>query len=154
MASRGKQQTRTNRESDSMEAVKPLVVLVLFGTILYGGYCVVQKGPSTSVGDDAAETMAPAPAFVAPALEVAAGVPAVTPAAVAAKAPNRAKIGRRRASSRRSEPTSLSPSKAGLRRFDPAKLSRVRPATTRIRRLMPATAAAAPAAPRVGSRTA
>ena len=53
MASRGKQQTRTNRESDSMEAVKPLVVLVLFGTILYGGYCVVQKGPSTSVGNDA-----------------------------------------------------------------------------------------------------
>lgn len=82
MASRGKQQTRTNRESDSMEAVKPLVVLVLFGTILYGGYCVVQKGPSTSVGDDAAETMAPAPAFVAPAMEVVAGVPAVTPAAV------------------------------------------------------------------------
>ena len=82
MASRGKQQTRTNRESDSMEAVKPLVVLVLFGTILYGGYCVVQKGPSTSVGNDAAESMAPAPAFVAPAMEVVAGVPAVTPAAV------------------------------------------------------------------------
>jgi hypothetical protein len=82
MASRGKQQTRTNRESDSMEAVKPLVVLVLFGTILYGGYCVVQKGPSTSVGDDAAESMPPAPAFVAPAMEVVAGVPAVTPAAV------------------------------------------------------------------------
>jgi hypothetical protein len=82
MASRGKHQARTNRESDSMEAVKPLVVLVLFGTILYGGYCVVQKGPSTSVGDDAAESMAPAPAFVAPAMEVVAGVPAVTPAAV------------------------------------------------------------------------
>ena len=82
MASRGKHQARTNRESDSMEAVKPLVVLVLFGTILYGGYCVVQKGPSTSVGDDAAESMAPAPAFVAPAMEVAAGVPAVAPAAV------------------------------------------------------------------------
>jgi len=82
MASRGKHQARTNRESDSMEAVKPLVVLVLFGTILYGGYCVVQKGPSTSVGDDASESMAPAPAFVAPAMEVAAGVPAVAPAAV------------------------------------------------------------------------
>ncbi|MEI6637553.1 MAG: hypothetical protein WCO99_13365, partial [Planctomycetota bacterium] len=82
MASRGKHQTRTNRESDSMEAVKPLVVLVLFGTILYGGYCVVQKGPSTSVGDDASESMASAPAFVAPAMEVAAGVPAVAPAAV------------------------------------------------------------------------
>jgi len=82
MASRGKHQARTNRESDSMEAVKPLVVLVLFGTILYGGYCVVQKGPSTSVGDDASESMAPAPAFVAPAMEVVAGVPAVASAAV------------------------------------------------------------------------
>ena len=82
MASRGKHQARTNRESDSMEAVKPLVVLVLFGTILYGGYCVVQKGPSTSVGDDASESMAPAPAFVAPAMEVVAGSPAFTPAAV------------------------------------------------------------------------
>jgi len=82
MASRGKHQARTNRESDSMEAVKPLVVLVLFGTILYGGYCVVQKGPSTSVGDDASESMASAPAFVAPAMEVVAGVPAVASAAV------------------------------------------------------------------------
>jgi LysM repeat protein len=39
-----RQKPRTSRESDSAEAVKPLIVLVLLGTILYGGYSVVQKG--------------------------------------------------------------------------------------------------------------
>lgn len=35
---------RTSSKSDSAEAVKPLVVLILLGTILYGGYSVIQKG--------------------------------------------------------------------------------------------------------------
>jgi LysM repeat protein len=44
---RSKTRSRREQDSDSMEALKPLVVLVLFGTILYGAYSVVQKGPAT-----------------------------------------------------------------------------------------------------------
>lgn len=47
-----------------MEALKPLVVLVLFGTILYGAYSVVQKGPAPPAGE--ATTAADAPPFMAP----------------------------------------------------------------------------------------
>ena len=46
-----------------MEAIKPLVVLVLFGTILYGAYSVVQKGPTPAAP---ATTASDAPPFVAP----------------------------------------------------------------------------------------
>ena len=35
---------KTSSGSDSAEAVKPLIVLVLLGTILYGGYSVIRKG--------------------------------------------------------------------------------------------------------------
>ena len=83
MASRGKHHSRSDRDSDSMEALKPLVVLVLFGTILYGAYSVVQKGPS-STGDVAANPIGTmdAPAFAPPAMELA--PPAMPPAAAPA----------------------------------------------------------------------
>lgn len=46
MAGRKKQKSSG---SDSGEAVKPLIVLVLLGTILYGGYSVIQKGRDKAV---------------------------------------------------------------------------------------------------------
>ncbi|MFN7814204.1 MAG: hypothetical protein ACK5SI_16265, partial [Planctomycetia bacterium] len=48
-----------------MEAVKPLVVLVLFGTILYGAYSVVQKGPSGTAEGTTAVSATDAPPFAA-----------------------------------------------------------------------------------------
>lgn len=48
-----------------MEALKPLVVLVLFGTILYGAYSVVQKGPAAPAGE-ATAAAGDAPPFMAP----------------------------------------------------------------------------------------
>ena len=66
MASRPRHSSRSDRDSDSMEALKPLVVLVLFGTILYGAYSVVQKGPSTTDG-----AAAEAPPFAPPAVDIA-----------------------------------------------------------------------------------
>lgn len=67
-----------------MEAIKPLVVLVLFGTILYGAYSVVQKGPTNPVEEvarpDAPPFTAAPPA--APQVELTASpVPAAPPAA-------------------------------------------------------------------------
>jgi len=87
MASRPRHSSRSDRDSDSMEALKPLVVLVLFGTILYGAYSVVQKGPSTSDG-----AVAEAPPFAPPAVEIAAppataAVPALPVTAPAASGP-------------------------------------------------------------------
>lgn len=62
-----------------MEAIKPLIVLVLFGTILYGAYSVVQKG---SAAKSAGHADAPeAPAFAAPQVELT--PPAAAPAATA-----------------------------------------------------------------------
>jgi hypothetical protein len=66
MGNRSKAPIRRERESDSMEAIKPLVVLVLLGTILYGAYSVVQKGPGTG-GQAAVHPQATeAPPFAAP----------------------------------------------------------------------------------------
>ena len=74
--------SRHGRDSDSsLEALKPLLVLGLFGMILYGAYSVVQKGPSP-VADEAGAT-ADAPAFQAPDVQVAAAPPPATPAAPA-----------------------------------------------------------------------
>ena len=69
-----------------MEAIKPLIVLGLFGTILYGAYSVVQKGPSPEAGQTATTD---APAFAPPAVEVpppgaAPAQPAPPPAEAAA----------------------------------------------------------------------
>jgi len=68
-----------------MEAIKPLVVLVLFGTILYGAYSVVQKGPSPGM----AETAEQAPAFQPPQVDIPVTSPAsqATVVAVAPAAP-------------------------------------------------------------------
>jgi len=52
---------RHDRDTDSMEALKPLVVLALFGTILYGAFSMVQKGPATGAAE-----LAEAPPFAAP----------------------------------------------------------------------------------------
>ncbi len=55
-----------------MEAIKPLVVLVLFGTILYGAYSVVQKGPSPGPAEMAEQV---APAFQPPQIDIPAAAP-------------------------------------------------------------------------------
>jgi hypothetical protein len=78
MTSRSKPERRPERETDSMEAIKPLIVLVLFGTILYGAYSVVQKGPSSSAPPQTAA--APAP-FAPPAVELSPQLPAAPAAA-------------------------------------------------------------------------
>ena len=70
-----------------MEALKPLVVLVLFGTILYGAYSVVQKGPAPPAGEATATADAPpfmAPPTVAPQVELP---PPAAPPQPAAPAP-------------------------------------------------------------------
>lgn len=72
-----------------MEAIKPLVVLVLFGTILYGAYSVVQKGPTAAVEGTAASQAPPfaaAPA-AAPQVELPAAPPPFAPAPVVAAPP-------------------------------------------------------------------
>lgn len=75
-------QNRRGREPDSsLEALKPLLVLALFGMILYGAYSVVQKGPSP-VADQAGAT-ADAPAFQAPDVQMAVAPPPVPAAAPA-----------------------------------------------------------------------
>lgn len=72
-----------------MEAIKPLVVLVLFGTILYGAYSVVQKGPTAAVEGTAASEAPPfaaAPA-AAPQVEMPAAPPPFELAPVVATPP-------------------------------------------------------------------
>jgi hypothetical protein len=63
-----------------MEALKPLLVLGLFGTILYGAYSVVQKGPGGSESPAAASIAADAPAFAPPAVQLPAPGDANLPA--------------------------------------------------------------------------
>ena len=71
-----------------MDSLKPLIVLGLLGTIMYGAYSVVQKGPSPEAGQTATTD---APAFTPPAVEVppqpataaATAAPAVVPSAAA-----------------------------------------------------------------------
>lgn len=67
-----------------MEAVKPLVVLVLFGTILYGAYSVVQKGPAPVAEGTplTASTDAPpfAPSQAAPQVDLGVQTPVAAPA--------------------------------------------------------------------------
>jgi len=73
MANRSKSRERRDRDDDTSESLKPLVVLVLLGTILYGAWSVVSKGPATTpAGTPAAGTnseLAAAPAF-APQVEI------------------------------------------------------------------------------------
>jgi hypothetical protein len=95
MAHRSKAPTRRERDSDTMEAIKPLVVLGLLGTILYGAYSVIQQGPGNAAGSwQLPGTSAPvaqggpateAPPFNAPAVEIPApvGVQPVATASIA-----------------------------------------------------------------------
>ncbi|RLS33856.1 MAG: LysM peptidoglycan-binding domain-containing protein [Planctomycetota bacterium] len=46
MAHRTKTSRRGDRDSDSIDSLKPLIVLGLLGTIMYGAYSVVRKGPT------------------------------------------------------------------------------------------------------------
>jgi hypothetical protein len=71
-----------------MEAIKPLVVLVLFGTILYGAYSVVQKGPSPEAGPPAGDAPPFAATQAAPQVEMPpAPPPAFEPSPVVVAAP-------------------------------------------------------------------
>jgi hypothetical protein len=82
MASRSKGHSRRDRDTDSGDSLKPLVVLVLLGTILYGAWSVVNKGPGGTQGTPAEPVradLASAPAF-APQVDI----PAVSAAATAA----------------------------------------------------------------------
>jgi hypothetical protein len=78
MAGRSNGGRRSDRDSDSMEVLKPLVVLSLFGMILYGAYSVVQKGSTPAAS--------PAPAFAPPDVQIAAPPPVATPMAAPAAA--------------------------------------------------------------------
>jgi hypothetical protein len=64
MASRSQRKSQATGDSDSLEVLKPLLVLALFGTILYGAYSIVQKGPQRS--GTASED---APSFAPPQVE-------------------------------------------------------------------------------------
>jgi hypothetical protein len=81
MASRSKGHSRRDRDTDSSDSLKPLVVLVLLGTILYGAWSVVNKGPggaSVAPAEPMRPDLASAPAF-APQVDIPA-VSAATPA--------------------------------------------------------------------------
>jgi|694.fasta_scaffold28223_6 hypothetical protein len=93
MASRSKAHAHRERDNDSGDSLKPLVVLVLLGTILYGAWSVVNKGPGSTSGIPAEPVrtdLSSAPAFP-PQVEVSTGpgaLAAATPlAATAAPAP-------------------------------------------------------------------
>ena len=91
MASRSKGQSRRDRDTDSSDSLKPLVVLVLLGTILYGAWSVVNKGPGSVAGtppEPVRADLASAPPF-APQVDIPPSAPAATPLpqAVTASAP-------------------------------------------------------------------
>ncbi|MCX7432617.1 MAG: LysM domain-containing protein [Planctomycetia bacterium] len=91
MASRSKGHSRRDHDTDSSGSLKPLVVLVLLGTILYGAWSVVNNGPGTAAvgpAEPARADLASAPAF-APQVEIPAApgaIPAAAPQANAAQA--------------------------------------------------------------------
>jgi len=80
MASRSKSLARRERDSDPLEAIKPLLVLCLLGMILYGAYTIVQRGPTAGVQPAAAALAPEAPPFQPPAIEVPPAPPAAPPA--------------------------------------------------------------------------
>lgn len=79
MASRSKGNARRERDSDSGESLKPLVVLALLGTILYGAWSVVNKGPgggSAGPAETVRADLASAPAYApAPQVELPTSTP-------------------------------------------------------------------------------
>jgi hypothetical protein len=98
MATRSKASARRERDSDAADSLKPLVVLALLGTILYGAWSVVAKSPSAAPMP--ADVAGSAPAFApqveipggsapaaAPPVAASLGGPLAQPTAVAAAAP-------------------------------------------------------------------
>jgi len=82
MASRSKGHSRRDHDTDSSGSLKPLVVLVLLGTILYGAWSVVNNGPGAAAitpAEPARADLASAPAY-APQVDIPAA-PGATPAA-------------------------------------------------------------------------
>jgi len=75
MASRSRAPRRRESDSDTADSLKPLVVLVLLGTIMYGAWSVVTRGPGDLPNEASRADLSAAPPFAA-----AAGTPA-TPAA-------------------------------------------------------------------------
>jgi hypothetical protein len=47
---------RRERDTDPMDSLKPLIVLGLLGTIMYGAYSVVQKGPAPAPAGSVVDT--------------------------------------------------------------------------------------------------
>jgi hypothetical protein len=86
MASRSRAPRRRESDSDTADSLKPLVVLVLLGTIMYGAWSVVTRGPGELPGDPARAEMAVAPLFSPPA-DAAAGPVADPPPALPATPP-------------------------------------------------------------------
>lgn len=94
MAHRTKSSPRRERDSDPLEALKPMLVLGLLGTILYGAYTIIQRGPGSGgpawqpPGSPIAATAPEAPAFQAqaPSVEVP-PTPATPPAPAVAAVP-------------------------------------------------------------------
>ncbi|MEI6241748.1 MAG: LysM peptidoglycan-binding domain-containing protein [Planctomycetia bacterium] len=88
MAQRSKASPRRERDSDPLEALKPMLVLGLLGTILYGAYTIVQRGPGSGVpgwqppGSPVAATASDAPPFQSPAVEMPTTAPSQAPVAV------------------------------------------------------------------------
>ena len=76
MAHRTKSSSRRERDSDPLESLKPMLVLGLLGTILYGAYTIIQRGPGSGgpgwqpPGSTVAASAPEAPAFQAPSVEV------------------------------------------------------------------------------------
>lgn len=92
MAHRTKSSSRRERDSDPLEALKPMLVLGLLGTILYGAYTIIQRGPGSGgpgwqpPGSTVAASAPEAPAFQAPNVEVPPG-PATSPASAVSAVP-------------------------------------------------------------------
>lgn len=76
MASRSR--SRRERDSDGADSLKPIVVLVLLGTIAYGAWSVVTKGPGGVPPDTYRADLAVAPPF-ASTPDLASALPAQAP---------------------------------------------------------------------------
>jgi len=92
MAHRTKSSSRRERDSDPLESLKPMLVLGLLGTILYGAYTIIQRGPGSGgpgwqpPGSTVAASAPEAPAFQAPSVEVP-STPTAAPAPPTAAVP-------------------------------------------------------------------
>jgi len=104
MAQRQKSSRSSVQDADSMESLKPLIVLGLLGTIMYGAYSVVQKGP-TPPAVAAATSAADAPHNVPP----LASPPLVVPPPMAPPAPPAPALQAATAAAPGAAPTSFEP---------------------------------------------